>query len=97
MVKKFVLYGATGDLSARQIMPGLYQLWCAGQLPPDFQIIALGLEEWSTETYRTKILDSMKAKKTAQESSARDWDKFAQHIVYIPLNLEANDELPAVA
>ncbi|MBW4492526.1 MAG: hypothetical protein KME26_05450 [Oscillatoria princeps RMCB-10] len=98
MVSKFVLYGSTGDLSARQLIPALYQIWRLGKLPPDFQIIALGLDDWSTETYCSHILAAMKQKNSAPQGVEQDWIQFSQNIVYLRLDLEATtNELRSAA
>jgi glucose-6-phosphate 1-dehydrogenase len=46
-----VLFGATGDLAARKLLPGLYHLSCAG-LMPDFRIIGSALTETDDEGFR---------------------------------------------
>ena len=38
----FVLFGATGDLSHRKVVPALYQLWRSNLLPHEFVLICIG-------------------------------------------------------
>ena len=95
MKKQFILYGSTGNLSKLYLIPFLFLLWKEGK---DFQIIALGLEDFSTEQFCYHILEGMKEYKSAPEGIDQDWHLFSQTIVYIPLDLqEANYELPEVA
>lgn len=95
MKKQFLLYGATSNLSKLYLMAFLYLLWRQGN---DFQIIAISLENWSTEDFCNNILAGMKEYKSAPEGIDQDWHLFCQTIVYIPLDLqEATYELPAVA
>lgn len=93
-VKQLLLYGATGNLAILYLIPCCYQLWRQGK---DFKIIAISLENWSTEEFCNNILQAMKEKKSAPEGIDQDWHLFTQTIVYIPLDLEANYELPNVA
>ncbi|MBD2481157.1 hypothetical protein [Planktothrix sp. FACHB-1365] len=94
MKKQFILYGATGNLATLYLIPGCYELWRRGE---DFKIIAISLENWSTEEFCNNILQAMKEYKSAPEGIDQDWYLFTQTIVYIPLDLEANYELPNVA
>lgn len=95
MQKQFMIYGATGNLSKLYLMPELYRLWRQGEA---VKIIAVGLENWSTEQFCQNILAGIKEYKSAPEGIDQDWHLFCQTIVYISLDLqEATYELPAVA
>ena len=51
-IRKLAILGATGDLSARYLLPGLAALRAAGELGDDFQLIAVGRDTWSKETFK---------------------------------------------
>jgi len=46
-----VLFGATGDLAQRKLLPGLLHLWVAGLLPP-YAVVGTALEDRDDESYR---------------------------------------------
>ena len=46
-----VIFGATGDLSARKLFPALCQLDAAGLLPDDLRIVAVARQEQTTEAF----------------------------------------------
>ena len=48
-----VLFGATGDLAKRKLLPGLYHLYVAGLMPPEFRIIGTSPDTWSAPTSST--------------------------------------------
>ncbi|MBX3004429.1 MAG: glucose-6-phosphate dehydrogenase [Anaerolineales bacterium] len=50
-----VIFGITGDLAHRKLVPALYQLVLAGQLPADTYILGVGRREWSDETLRSEM------------------------------------------
>ncbi len=50
-----VIFGGTGDLARRKILPSLYHRLKAGQVPPEARIIAAARSEMSTEDYRASI------------------------------------------
>jgi glucose-6-phosphate 1-dehydrogenase len=78
-----VLFGATGDLSRRKLLPGLFHLSRAGFIP-GCRIIGVSLDDLSTETFRTFAHEALDKFSTRKVSEA-DWDEFAQHIEYVPL------------
>jgi glucose-6-phosphate 1-dehydrogenase len=52
VIRKLAILGATGDLTARYLLPALAALHRAGELGDDFQLVAVGREAWSDETFR---------------------------------------------
>ncbi|HEY2527149.1 MAG TPA: glucose-6-phosphate dehydrogenase [Xanthobacteraceae bacterium] len=52
MIRKLAILGATGDLAARYLLPALAALRAAGELGDDFQLVAVGREDWTDETFR---------------------------------------------
>ena len=47
-----VIFGASGDLAHRKLIPSLFSLYQQGQLPASFAIMGVGRTELETETYR---------------------------------------------
>ncbi|HSU36040.1 MAG TPA: glucose-6-phosphate dehydrogenase, partial [Propionibacteriaceae bacterium] len=77
-----VLFGATGDLSRRKLIPGLAHL-ALSALAPDIQVIGTSLEEHDEESFRAF------AKQAVNEFShhpltPEQWDTFAQRLTYVP-------------
>ena len=56
-----VIFGATGDLTHRKLMPALYFLQTQGSLPEKFSVIAVGRREKTTEIYAGEIRKSILA------------------------------------
>ena len=52
MIGTLVLFGATGDLAGRYLLPALAALGAAGRLPDDFAVIATAPEPWDDEAFR---------------------------------------------
>ena len=55
-----VIFGATGDLTKRKLIPALYNLVEQNLLPAQFAIVGVGRTEESLETFRSKILDALR-------------------------------------
>jgi glucose-6-phosphate 1-dehydrogenase len=76
-----VLFGATGDLSRRKLLPGLLNLYVAGLLE-DTRIIGSSLDEMDDEQF---VAFAKEACADKCESVAQDrWDDFAQMLSYVP-------------
>ena len=54
-----VLFGATGDLAHRKVVPALYQLWRTNLLPHEFVLLAIGRRDYTDETLRAQILEEI--------------------------------------
>ncbi|MHA6325929.1 glucose-6-phosphate dehydrogenase [Roseivivax sp. CAU 1753] len=50
-----VIFGGTGDLARRKILPGLFRRFCAGQMPPEAQIVGAARSEIDDQGYRDMI------------------------------------------
>jgi len=55
-----VIFGATGDLTKRKLLPALYNLARQGYLPEDFAILGVGRKEMSDEEFRRKVGDDLR-------------------------------------
>ncbi len=54
-----VLFGATGDLAHRKVIPALYQLWRTNLLPHEFILLAIGRRPYDDDTFRLEIRASL--------------------------------------
>jgi glucose-6-phosphate 1-dehydrogenase len=52
MIQRLVILGATGDLTARYLLPALASLRAAGRLGEEFRLVGAGREDWSDEKFR---------------------------------------------
>ena len=73
-----VLFGASGDLARRKLVPALYRLQCKGRLPDDFRLLGVGRTVFSDTEFRNGLLQ-------ADQETAFDpaqWDRFAARLTY---------------
>jgi glucose-6-phosphate 1-dehydrogenase len=78
-----VLFGATGDLARRKLLPGLYHLVSAGFIP-GCRIVGVSLDDFNADAFRSftrAALDEFFARKV----NDADWDAFARCLDYVPL------------
>lgn len=50
-----VIFGVTGDLSQKKILPSLYRLFAEDMLPPVFRVVGFSRSEFSDEAFRTYV------------------------------------------
>ena len=53
----YVIFGATGNLAKRKLLPALYHLEAAGRLPDGTNVIGFGRREWSDDQWRAEVGD----------------------------------------
>jgi glucose-6-phosphate 1-dehydrogenase len=78
-----VLFGATGDLARRKLLPGLFHLASAGFIP-DCRVIGVSLDDIDAEGFRVAARGALN-EFGARTVSDADWDSFASHLDYVPL------------
>jgi glucose-6-phosphate 1-dehydrogenase len=79
-----VLFGATGDLSRRKLLPGLYHLASAGFLP-DCRIVGVSLDELDLAAFRALARQAL-ADFASRPVLDDDWERFATRLDYVPLS-----------
>ncbi len=78
----FVLFGGTGDLAHRKVLPALLQLWRTHLLPHEFAVVAIGRRPYDDETFRAEIRGSLEVHaRVAVESAVID--EFLARVVYL--------------
>jgi glucose-6-phosphate 1-dehydrogenase len=82
-----VLVGATGDLSKRKLLPGLFHLATAGFIP-GCRIIGVSLDDMDADAFRALARDAMNQFSTRKVDEA-DWAAFAERLDYVSLSAGA--------
>jgi glucose-6-phosphate 1-dehydrogenase len=77
-----VLFGATGDLAHRKVVPALYQLWRTNLLPHELVLLAIGRRPYDDDAYREEIRASLDQFSRVLPVEKDAWDSFSQRISY---------------
>src|SRR3954468_24304748 len=77
-----VLFGATGDLAHRKVIPALYQLWRTNLLPHEFMLLALGRREYDDESFRAEIRGSLEKYSRVLPLDEAAWKAFSERVAY---------------
>ena len=82
-----VLFGGTGDLTWRKLMPALFQAWRHCKLPPGGRILAVARDERSDDAYRAFIKDKFAEVESAKQPSDGEFARFAELLHYRRMDL----------
>jgi len=83
-----VLFGATGDLAHRKVMPALYQLWRTNLLPHEFVVLAIGRRPYDNDTFRDEIRGALEKYSRVLPLDEAAWRSFSERVAYEQLNFE---------
>jgi glucose-6-phosphate 1-dehydrogenase len=76
----FVLFGATGDLAKRLVLPAFYRLATEGLLPPEWRLVGNGRGDVAHEDFRAHFHDSLVQFDAAPDP--KEWDAFSQRLFF---------------
>jgi glucose-6-phosphate 1-dehydrogenase len=92
----FVLFGATGDLARRMVLPAWYRLARDGLLPRQWRLVGNGRGEVTDESFRAHVRDALA--EFGPKPEPREWDTFAERVFFAGGGFSASDpgRLPQV-
>jgi glucose-6-phosphate 1-dehydrogenase len=78
-----VIFGASGDLTRRKLVPALWSLYAGRTLPEPFAIIGSGRTEVGNDDFRRRMREAVREFARTQPPSANVWDRFAASLSYV--------------
>lgn len=85
----FTLFGATGDLARRLVIPAFFRLAQAGLLPSDWRLVGNGRGDVSHENFRERVRQSLE--EFGPHPSEGPWDDFCSRLRFAGGGFEASD------
>lgn len=92
-----VIFGATGDLTRRKLIPALYDLACVGCMSPHFDIVGLGRKDIGDDEFRRSLQEAASQSKDARNFSSEGWSDFAKRISYFRADTDNPDSYSRLA
>jgi glucose-6-phosphate 1-dehydrogenase len=83
-----VIFGASGDLTARKLIPALYHLAKGGQMPAEFRIVGFARREKSDASWRAELREALDVFSHSQPVDEAVWAGFAQRVHYCQGDLD---------
>ncbi len=79
-----VLFGASGDLAKRKVIPAMFDLAIHGLLGPQYAIVGYARTPMTDESFRPRIGDASKSMSEIGPIDPKKWEEFASHLHYQP-------------
>lgn len=81
------IFGGSGDLSYRKLIPALYNLFLDGRLPKQFTVFGLGRTEYSDEQYREHVQKGIEEFSRRKRKEDGSWETFSAMIQYLKFDI----------
>ncbi|MDA1169669.1 MAG: glucose-6-phosphate dehydrogenase, partial [Cyanobacteria bacterium] len=85
-----VIFGASGDLTHRKLIPALFELFRQRRLPSEFAILGCARRPWSDAEFRSKMEKSLAVEIAADPEA---WKTFCDGLFYEPVDLQIDEDL----
>src|SRR6476469_9830307 len=91
------IFGGSGDLTYRKLMPALYYLYLDKYLPDQFRIISIGRSDFSNTTYRNYIKKGISEHSRRKDCLKEAWKEFSELMEYYKADLESEKTYRSIA
>ena len=88
-----VIFGASGDLTSRKLIPALYNNFKKWRLPEQVNVVGFARRPYNDETFRDLLREGV-IKFTVESFDATVWEKFAERLHYFQGNLDVTTDFP---
>ncbi len=85
-----VIFGASGDLTHRKLVPALFELFKQRRLPSEFAVLGCARRPWTDEEFRKKMATGLR-EKIAEDPLA--WEQFSAGLFYESVDLQKSDDI----
>ena len=89
-----IIFGASGDLTHRKLIPALFELFLQRRIPSEFAIVGCARRPWNDEEFRAKM--SIKLEKQISKNE-KEWLNFSKYLFYEPVDLQKEDDVIKLA
>jgi glucose-6-phosphate 1-dehydrogenase len=93
---RLLLFGATGDLSQRMLLPSLFSLHAEGLISPELKIIGTARSELSDETFRSAAAEALEKFLSADAHKPELVPSFLERLRYVPLDASKPESFSAL-
>ncbi len=81
-----VIFGGTGDLARRKILPGLFHRFCVGQMPPESRVIGAARSDLDTNGYRQMVREAINEFGGEQAKDCDQLEAFLAQLEYVAID-----------
>jgi glucose-6-phosphate 1-dehydrogenase len=88
------IFGASGDLTKRKLMPSLFELYRKDLMPASFAILGIGRSDYNDESFREKMANDVKNFNKSELVNQENLNNFLNHIYYHRMDTNNAEEYP---
>jgi glucose-6-phosphate 1-dehydrogenase len=92
-----VIFGASGDLTSRKLIPALFSLRSQNLLPEKYAILGIGRTRMETEEFRVKMNSAIVAYSEEKDRSSDKIGDFTKDVFYLPMDTQVSDDYDRLA
>lgn len=92
-----IIFGASGDLTHRKLIPALHSLACAELLPAKYKILGVARTPMSDEAFRDTVYQGVQEFGRLHAETRDNWDEFSARLHYFPLQYDNPDDYKTLA
>ena len=78
----FFIFGGTGDLTSRKLLPALFNLFLDGWMPKKFAVIGMGRTLYSDEQFKGLLLDDLNKFSRNGKAEKKKWEAFSANVYF---------------
>jgi glucose-6-phosphate 1-dehydrogenase len=91
-----VLFGGTGDLAMRKLLPALYRRKVSGHLAAKSRVLGVARSELSREEYLAQVHASCQTH-LGKDYDDKRWEEFSQHVDYLKIDASSSEDFAGLA
>lgn len=96
MSHTIVIFGASGDLARRKLIPALFELYRKDRLPDETRVVGFSRTPLSHEDFRARLAEFVR-KRLGDQFPESTWNDFASRVLYFSGNLGREEDVAALA
>lgn len=88
----YFVFGATGDLSKRKLLPSLYHRFADGQIPKSSRIIGCARTDLDRDDFKSMVVEAIKANVPANQINQEALSQFLNLLIYQAIDIHCDDD-----
>ncbi|EPD70203.1 glucose-6-phosphate dehydrogenase [Corynebacterium pyruviciproducens ATCC BAA-1742] len=91
-----VIFGVTGDLARKKLLPAVYDLANRGLLPAGFQLVGFGRRDWDRDEFASYVRSAVEAG-ARTEIRENVWERLTEGMTFVKGNLNSDEDFDSLA
>jgi len=87
-----IIFGASGDLTYRKLIPAVFDLYKQNSLPQNFAVLGVARSSFTDDSFREKMKDGIRQFATAKDAPEEDLNSFCEKLHYLSINTDDGNE-----